>query len=763
MKSLVKELSEQFRGFGEHLCCIYRNKRERNAAVISFLLTGLKNNEKCLYVMPASAREEIVRAFQMACFDVKKYLESKQLEFLPVEEICLKDGYFTDETIMRFKQAEAAAVSEGYNGLRVVTEASQPLPGSVRQMEYEPELNQILQQSRISFMCLYNEKKFPPRDLLDVIYTHPKIIFDGLICDNPSYLPPDDFLSWTKGEITQSVYEKAKRIVLSQVELKRKPRLAGGPMKRREEFFSLLINRMPIGMIVWDRDFKVRHWNPAATKILGFTEEEALGKHPYEFMVPKEVQQHIDDVWRKLLEGDFTAHSVNENITKDGRTIVCEWNNTPLIETDGTVVGVLSMFQDITERQRVEEALRESEEKYRSLVEYTTDSIYLVDRELRYLFVNGELLRRLGLPREKVVGKTFGELHTTEETLEFAAKIKEVFDTGKAVTQVHYSKRLGSFLMRTMCPIKDSDTGEIRAVTVVSKDVTELEDIRQRLAVSEQQLRKVIDSSPDILAVFDTKGNLVDCSQSFLDVSGFSRKEAIGKKFMDFVAVRDREKAREDFERVFKVETLKNVEYWLLSRGGNEFPVELSASVVRGPLDKPMLVVIVARDITERKNFEKRLIETIYRIYDLEKGECYITQSPETGCRLVAQLVLHGVAGLCISRSKPERLLEQGIPRDKIVLLSSTPFNGFETIDDLQEVGIRISEFLKENKESVVFLGGLEYLISRSGFDAVYRFIQEKRFAFMEANANFLVSIDLATLSDRERAMLISEVKVLGK
>ncbi|MBI2957259.1 MAG: GAF domain-containing protein [Chloroflexi bacterium] len=120
------------------------------------------------------------------------------------------------------------------------------------------------------------------------------------------------------------------------------------------EYLQLQVDRMPIALITWDEQFRVRSWNPAAESMFGYPREEALGKHAYELIVPKEVQPHVDDVWRRLLEGDSTAHSVNENITKGGRTVVCQWANTPLKNDDGEAVGVLSMVQDITEQKAAE-------------------------------------------------------------------------------------------------------------------------------------------------------------------------------------------------------------------------------------------------------------------------------------------------------------------------------------------------------------------------------------------------------------------------
>jgi two-component system cell cycle sensor histidine kinase/response regulator CckA len=136
-------------------------------------------------------------------------------------------------------------------------------------------------------------------------------------------------------------------------------------LKKSEARLRLQIDRMPIGCITWDSKFRVVSWNPTAEKIFGFSEDEALGKHPYDLIVPKDTQPHVDTILRRLLEGDTSAHSLNKNITKDGRTIICDWTNTPLKETDGKVVGVLSMAQDITERIRSEEEAKALQEQLR--------------------------------------------------------------------------------------------------------------------------------------------------------------------------------------------------------------------------------------------------------------------------------------------------------------------------------------------------------------------------------------------------------------
>ena len=106
------------------------------------------------------------------------------------------------------------------------------------------------------------------------------------------------------------------------------------------------------------------------------------------------------------------------------------------------------------EVRRQTKVLQEREEEYRSLVESTEDSIYLVDRNCQYLFMNEKHLSRLGSPKDKIIGIAYSELHSEEETKELAEIVNLVFETGNSIQQEHRSRRDGRYFLRTLSPIK---------------------------------------------------------------------------------------------------------------------------------------------------------------------------------------------------------------------------------------------------------------------------------------------------------------------
>lgn len=131
-------------------------------------------------------------------------------------------------------------------------------------------------------------------------------------------------------------------------------------IRQSQQKLRIHFEHTPLAVVEWDLDFRVAAWNPSAERIFGYSRQEALGQHA-RFIVPSLYWEHVDRVWQALVRQKGGSRSTNDNVTKDGRTISCEWYNTPLVDDSGNVLGVASLVQDVTERVALEERLRHSQ------------------------------------------------------------------------------------------------------------------------------------------------------------------------------------------------------------------------------------------------------------------------------------------------------------------------------------------------------------------------------------------------------------------
>lgn len=120
------------------------------------------------------------------------------------------------------------------------------------------------------------------------------------------------------------------------------------------------IERLPLGYLVWSMDFRIVEWNPACAKIFGWEADEILGES-WTRLVPEQDRPGVEEIISKLQVGDMSSHSINQNVCKDGTIITCEWFNTSLMDSGGTVTGAASMVHDITERELAESQLRHAQ------------------------------------------------------------------------------------------------------------------------------------------------------------------------------------------------------------------------------------------------------------------------------------------------------------------------------------------------------------------------------------------------------------------
>jgi PAS domain S-box-containing protein len=131
--------------------------------------------------------------------------------------------------------------------------------------------------------------------------------------------------------------------------------------RRAQVRLATMLQRMPLCFIEWSPKGECIAWNPAAERVFGYKPEEILGQAILPRIVAPTAREHVGKVWDSLMRDTGGTHSINENLTRDGRTILCEWFNTPLTGSDGKVTGAFSIVQDITERVELEKHVRHAQ------------------------------------------------------------------------------------------------------------------------------------------------------------------------------------------------------------------------------------------------------------------------------------------------------------------------------------------------------------------------------------------------------------------
>jgi PAS domain S-box-containing protein len=250
---------------------------------------------------------------------------------------------------------------------------------------------------------------------------------------------------------------------------------------------QLQIERMPLVYILFDADFRVSEWNPAAEQLFGYSKEEVLGKEVFSKIILPEEMPHIDGLADRLRTGDMIAHSVNRNLTKDGRVLTCRWFNTPLIRGDGGFAGTLALGEDVTGQRRAEEALRLRERALESV----SQGIVITDParpDNPIIYANPAFERLTGYTRAEVIGRNGRFLQGPATDAAATAELRRAVQAGRScsVEVANYRKDGSTFWNAlSVSPVRDAG-GQLTHFVGVLTDVTERRKLEDQYRQSQK-------------------------------------------------------------------------------------------------------------------------------------------------------------------------------------------------------------------------------------------------------------------------------------
>ncbi|HYA94132.1 MAG TPA: PAS domain S-box protein [Thermodesulfobacteriota bacterium] len=281
----------------------------------------------------------------------------------------------------------------------------------------------------------------------------------------------------------------------------------------------------------------------------------------------------------------------------------------PLLDEARRLVGAVHIMSDITERKRAEEALRSSEEKYRTILETMWDGYWETDVRGNFTFVNDAQCRTSGCTRERLIGMNNRQFTSEEEAKKMHQVFNRVYRTGEPVKsyQFEYTRRDGTKSCNEISVSLMRDTeGKPIGFQGVSRDITERKRAEEALLESEEQYRLSFTNVSDV--IFTLNSNLVvsSISPSVERILGYKVEELVNRPIQDLNLIPPEylEKAFSETMRIFSGEQISNSIYEFIAKDGTRRVGEISGSPLHNN-GKIVGSISVARDITERKQAEE--------------------------------------------------------------------------------------------------------------------------------------------------------------
>jgi PAS domain S-box-containing protein len=411
------------------------------------------------------------------------------------------------------------------------------------------------------------------------------------------------------------------------------------------------------GVLSLTPDGVITLFNPGAEKIFGFTAEEAIGKHVSIFAPPDRVKEQAEKVRLVYELGALQAYET-VRMAKDGRRIPIEVTMDLRKDQSGQAIGLTAIVRDITDRKQAEEALADSEEKYRALYENAPLAYQSLDDDGNFIDVNPAWLSTLGYNRDEVIGKPYPDFLHPDWKSHFI-KYFPTFKENGVISGVEFKLRHkeGHYLDVSFegC-IGYNPDGSFRQTYCVFKDITEQKKAENALIESEKRLKALSEASFE--AIFLSKdGVCIDQNLTAEKMFGYTREEGIGRHGLTGIIPEDRETVKEkmlqDYAAPYEVTALR--------KDGTTFPCEIQSRSIELYGEKIRIAAI--RDITEKKKTQRALEETtaiLQVAMDCSTAGIAIADAPSGKLRYVND------AGLAIRKGSPEEIVN-GVDINKYV------------------------------------------------------------------------------------------------
>ena len=486
-------------------------------------------------------------------------------------------------------------------------------------------------------------------------------------------------------------------------------------LKESELKYRDMINNLDVGFYQVTLDGTMINHNPAHNKILEYDQTEShIGKKVTDFW---QFPEDRDDYLKQILKDGYAKNYICPSLTKEGKKVVVQLNSHLMLDKEGNPFGIEGTFIDITEKFNLEQDLRESEEKFRSISEKSLLGICVIQDDL-VKYINKQFADLIGYTVEEVKdwepGWFANVIHPDDRGwVVEQAKKKQL---GSKDVKNYYQYRLINKSKKIIWLDNFSKTILFRGrnanlVTVVN--ITERKITEQKLKESERKYRNIYENTPFSVVLINSQGVVVDANPKSEVMFGYKIDEIIGKRFMDLSIIHPDYLSTifALFKKFVKGEKMHRIDIQIQRKNGTTFWANLQAALMK--IRDETYVQALFTDITKKKEAEFLVDEELKKLKELDQLRKNLISrvshelktplvSVSGGCELL--LTLYGEK---LNKEELEliELIEKGGKRlkhlvDNLIDISRIEYNKFK----LQKESNDLSELIRDVSKELMFL-----------------------------------------------------------
>jgi PAS domain S-box-containing protein len=373
-------------------------------------------------------------------------------------------------------------------------------------------------------------------------------------------------------------------------------------LRESEERVRTILDSVRSGIVIIEVETQtIVDANPAATQMMGITRDELIGTVCHEHLCPAEV-------------GKCPILDLGMNVDNSERILrTVDGVETPILKTVSRVTlggkeYLLESFVDISERKRVEESLRQSEEKYRTILENIQDGYYEVDLSGNFTFFNKSLCKALGYSEDKLMGMNYRAyvddevartVYQTFNTVYSTRKPTEIFDW-----EIMREDGITRLVEASVSLIVDS-TDEPVGFQGIVRDISERKKAENALRGSEKRYKELINMLPQGVIITDLNESITLVNQEMCIILGYSSEELIGRSLLNFIDIADTKKVLAQTKRRTRGE-ISSYDIRTNRKTGEIRDVRVTAAPMKNNAGEVDGSIGVFMDVTDSKQNEEQ-------------------------------------------------------------------------------------------------------------------------------------------------------------